>query len=584
MKTKTIFTLTLWLIVLSSQSQLFQRPFGIVGFYFQDVSTVQFSNQSENLIVAGNFFQTNFLNPRTELIRLDEITGDIIWQNKYIAQQSDFYNVRVFDVVAYVDANGHDILAITGSVIVEDRNRVFIARIDENGNFLGAKYYTNMADEGFFAQGLSIIHTLNGPSGRGFVVGGFTNMDYNHSTNDVHRGFVMYVEEESLNPAWTINVFSNNPASEYDMVSDITETGEGYFITGSIGAEVNGILQQTVLCLEIDFNGNFRWMNSYLTGNYRDVGVDAYYDQSTQEIYLLTNYSIMHYFSVTVLNDVTGYMDPSRIWCAIDANNLDRYGFKIMECANNNESSLVVAGYFRNGQYLDEYGNLVQSETIPFLYEFDKATGDQVSVNYFYNVLFEDPGSSDYFAFWNAQMPLIYYPEMALCLHDESGYFVAGYRDGLISGTTPIEFIKTGQDYLNKCYQTQYTLSHNPRNIFPFDCEIISVYPEYFDFTLIPIPEYYYYEISCPNSTGTDQNHESVIEMHPNPVKDRLYISIPDHGPVYYTVYDAKGITTGEGKLNGGETEIDISALSPGLYFIKLLVNDDYMISKVVIE
>jgi hypothetical protein len=586
MKTRSIFTLIFWLIILSSQGQLFQNNYGHFNHYFHDVSTDQFHYNSEHLVIAGNFFQTNFTKPLAEVIRIDHGTGNIIWQNTYIDPQGIYMNVRVFDIVAYVGENGMDLLALTGSVTISNTNCVFIAKIDEYGNFLQAMYYENVVNGVTHSQGLSIIHTLNGPAGRGFVVGGFGNMDYDHATHDTNKGFVLYVEEGNLLPVWAIDVISNNPlpSYEYDMVSDVTETNEGYFITGSIGAMGNLSLQQAVLCLGINFNGDIRWNKSYLVGNSRDVGVDAYYDQATEEIYLLANYSYTHYFGVTVINDISGYIETSKSWYTYDWNNLNKYGFKILESANNNESALVVAGYFRDGQYFDEYGNLIQSATIPFAYEFDKASGDQVSANYFYNIPYQDPGFSDYFDFWNAQMPLIYYPEMALRLNDETGYFITGYRGDSTILSINVELIKTELNHKNLCYRTPIVLLHDTVIFIPVDCVIEPANPGMVFFSLEPMPNAYQDELSCPDPSGTGQIDESIVELHPNPAKDRLYFSIPEQGLVYYSIYNAKGLKTGEGKLNGGESVIDISSLSTGLYFVKLIMNDKYMIRKVIIE
>jgi hypothetical protein len=173
---------------------------------------------------------------------------------------------------------------------------------------------------------------------------------------------------------------------------------------------------------------------------------------------------------------------------------------------------------------------------------------------------------------------------MAISLRDESGYFITGYNGGLNTGTTTIEFIKTGINYLNKCYRSQYALSHNPRNIIPVDCEVNPAYPDFVEFTLTANPYNFYYEISCPNSTGIGQIDEPAIEANPNPAKDRLFISIPDQGNVYYSIFDAKGIKTGEGKLDNGISEIDVSAQRPGLYIVKLLVDNKCIIRKVIIE
>ena len=75
-------------------------------------------------------------------------------------------------------------------------------------------------------------------------------------------------------------------------------------------------------------------------GNARDVGVDTYYDANTDEVYLLSNFSQRHYFSVTVLNDNTGVIDFTKSWVG-DAPNYDRYGFSINESLSSNSNLLI---------------------------------------------------------------------------------------------------------------------------------------------------------------------------------------------------------------------------------------------------
>jgi hypothetical protein len=582
MKTKTIFTLTLWLIMLSSQSQLFQKNYGHFN-YLHDVSIAQLQGNSENLILAGNFFEPNFADPNMEICRIDHTSGNIIWQNYYVNPQGTFPIVRVFDIVAYTDQGGADMLAITGYVTKAGINYVFVAKIDENGNYMDASYYVSNIPQAVHTQGLRIIFTLNGPDGRGFVVGGFTNTDYDHQTNDVHKGFVMYVKEDNLMPMRTITINSTNPYdSQYDMVSDITETASGFCVTGSLGL-LNPSLQQAVLCLGIDFNFNLRWTNSYFVSNSRDVGVDIYYDQGADEIYLLANYSSTNYFGVTVINDLAGYIINSKCWYAYDVNNTKRYGFTISESFFNSPGSLLIGGYIKDGEYIDEFGNLVPSQTIPFAYEFDKMTGNQLTVNYFYNIPHQDPGFTDYFDFWNTQMPLIYYPEMTLSLRDMSGYFLVGYRANTLANTVNAELIKTGVGLDNECYRTPYVISHNTLVIAPMETQIILEGPDYIDLDLVSFSTGYDLITSCPGLSVDESGLNFNLTISPNPARDRLYISMPDHGNVYYSIFDTKGIKTSEGKLNGGP-EIDISELRPGIYFIKLLMNDNYITRKVIIE
>jgi len=585
MKSKTIFTLTFWLIVISSQSQYFQKNYGHNN-YCHDVCTAQMQGSITNIIIAGNYFEPNFTNPNMELCSIDQNSGNLAWQYNYIDSQGILSIIRVFDVVAYTDQVGDNMLAVTGSVTTSNTNYAFVAKFDKDGTFVDAAYYVYILPSPAHSQGLSIIYTLNGPEGSGFVVGGFTCIDYDHQTNDAHKGFVMYVKEDNLMPKWTIIINSTNPYdSQYDMVSDVTETISGFFVTGSLGVMRLSTLQQAVLCLGIDFDGGLRWTNSITIGNSRDVGVDAYYDQNSNEVYLLANNSDTHHFSIIDINDGNGIIDYSRSWNAYDGSNIERYGFTVTESLANNPGSLVIGGYIKEGEYTNELGNPIQSQTLPFAYEFDKMNGNQVSANYFYNIPYQDPGFSDYFDFWSNQMPLIYYPNMMLMLRDLIGYFIIGYRAYPLMTDVNAEYIKVDPAFINECYRTSCVISHSALTTGALETQVTQAFPDYIHFILLPVQSGYDYKVSCPDVSISDRKFNYVnVDISPNPAHDRLFFNISSQEPVYYSIYNAKGIKTGEGKLNSGESEIDISMQSPGLYFIKLLINDEYMTRKVIIE
>lgn len=489
MKAK-MFILTLLIsISVSVQSQVFQQHLQIPGNYFHEVCTDQLNSSSEDLIIAGNFFDATFSNPMIELIRVDELTGNLVWQYNYYDATNTYEKVRIFDVLAY-SSSDEDMLVLTGSLNIDNINYLFIIKVDESGNYIDGMYYKNLVLGETHAQGLDIIYAQGA-----LVVSGFSNMDYNHSTNDSKTGFVMMVDM-GLTPIWTKNISTNYPNAnnDFDMVSDVTETSDGFFITGSISSAPSSTLQ-AVLSAKVDFSGNVQWINSYLYGNSQDVGVDAYYDADFNEIYLLCNYSASHYFGVTVIDNNTGAMDPSKSFVAYDWDNLNRYGFTIMESENAN--NLVVAGYMRDGYYVDEYNNTMFSQTIPFVWEFDKATGDQKGVNYFYNIPFTDPGFSDYFDFWNFQMPLIYYPDMALNLSNGSGYFLTGFRSDSITGFTEIEMINTDINHRTHCYQTPLELNHNTIQTTNVATDITDGNPIYFEFALSRTSYDYIIDSSC---------------------------------------------------------------------------------------
>lgn len=587
MKVKLFILTFLTMILFSGQSQVFQKHFQIPGYYFHEVCTEQFSAATNDQIVGGNYFDNNFLNPMMELIRIDVNYGYLTWQHTYIDPTGVLEEVRLFDMVAYT-SNGEDMLAITGSVTSLGMKYIFIATVDEFGNFVSGSFYTDIPTAGIHSQGLSIIYTQQDQEG--FVVGGFKNMDYNHGTPDIKSGFVMQVDM-NLNPIWVVGISYNQTISQeyYEMVSDVTEVLDGFFITGSVTyMHPYQYTQQAVLCMKIDLNGNLQWENSYLIGNSRDVGVDAYYDEPTDEIYLLTNYSYSHYFGITVFDNATGDIDLSRSWLALGWNNLNRYGFNIMESCSDNISNLVIAGYMREEQYDDPYGNPVLSQTIPFVYEFEKASGEQVGSSFFYNIPFMDPGFSDYFDFWNnGQSPLIYHPHMALKLNNGTGYFIAGFRSNSSNAYTDIELFTTDFYHLNECDQTPIMPLHEPIQPTPVATySSNTALPGPIPFTLTKgTYDDVLYVASCDSIVGIIQHDESDIEIYPNPASDQLHVKITDQYAIsQYAIFNTLGSKVAEGKINTETSVINISTLNKGVYFIRIYYNDQYIVKKVFIH
>jgi hypothetical protein len=468
---------------------VFQEHLQLPGNYFHELTTDQLSNASQDLIVAGTYFNDSLVDPAMEVMRIDEINGGLIWQKTYYDNTNALVDIRIFDIVTY-NNGGSERIGITGSVSMGGNNYLYIAKLDENGSYLGGSYYMDLIPGTVHSQGLNIIY-----SQQGFVVGGFTNMDYSLSNVSDKSGFVMKTDT-NFNPMWTKMLVTNHPTAirDYDMVSDITETDDGYFVTGSLTC-VPFSTQQGVMCLKLNYAGNVMWTQSYVYGNSQDIGVDAYYDASTDEIYLLANYSASHYFGVTLLDDNTGSIDASRTWRAYDWNELNRYGFKIMASADT--ANLVVTGYMTDGMWIDETGSTVFSKTVPFVYEFMKSNGDQVGPAFYYHVPHTDPGFVDYFDFWYGQLPLIYYPEMSLKLHNSNEYFHLAYRTDAVNGFTNIEMIKTDFTHRNHCFQSPLALNHDPvvPTFIPLDTIVGS--PTAISFTLTEMINPYVMDSSC---------------------------------------------------------------------------------------
>ncbi|MEM7187144.1 MAG: T9SS type A sorting domain-containing protein [Bacteroidota bacterium] len=542
----------------------FQKTVGIVNKHYHDLNLEPMNDGTDDFIVAGNLFDATMQNEELTLKRVDQ-NGVVVWIKKYT--NAGLVHARVFDMVTLPTD-----IYITGSVDVSGVRKMFIAQIQATtGAFIQANYY-DIVGPNFNSRGLKIIHTLSDADGDGvndpgFVVGGFFSdcyaVDINCTFNNI--GFVLRTDL-GLNHLWTTEIDANNPINtlEYDFVNGITETNDGFFITGSAtGVLPSNAVQQAVLAHKLDFAGTFVWDSSYIFGNSNDLSTDAYFDAASNEIYVLANYSISHYFGVTVLNNTTGATSTS--WVATGAD-LDKYGFRIMESINSN-NNLVITGYDRDENWTNSSGSFTGQST-PFVYEFVKATGAQVGTSYQYLVPHAEP-TGDEFNFWSGQMPLIYYPDISTLYLGAGGgadYYHVGYRTNPSATFSETELYRTPVNYRNECDFQQLQLSPNSITL-----QAVPVTSGGIPVATVPLTltdAVIAFQISmCDPSLGVEHPSEENIRLHPNPASD--YVHIDGNGVSQLEIVDALGRTIRRQSIASG-SPIFIGDLVPGMYFLRV--------------
>jgi hypothetical protein len=382
----------------------------------------------------------------------------------------------------------------------------------------------------------------------------------------------------NLNPLWTTEMDSTIPNGQldYDFINHITETADGFFIAGSV---TNQSTFQVVLALKVDFQGNFAWNESYQSGNSKDLSVDAYYDDSTDTIYMLCNYSQAHYFGVTELNNTTGSINSSNSWVASSASNIDVYGFTIMESLNSSDN-LIVTGYDKEENWIDQDGTSQFGQNNLYIYEFNKATRSAIAINYQYLVPHIEP-IGDEFNFWNFQLPLIYYPDISFAkgFSDEPKYFHIGYRTESTATFSEAEIFKTSNDKLNDCEQLEIILTnsvvggqHVPLIYGP---TVVSATPlEVFNTILN------YTIDSCDPSLSVGENNTNEIFIIPNPVTNLLYIVSGDKR-FTYRIIDSSGKVIDANEINT-ENSIYVGNLNVGIYFIEVISDNSFKVLKFI--
>ena len=562
MKSKLLFLVFGLLVTFSGYGQS-QKTIGVVNKNYHDLNIEPTNDGTNDFIVAGNLFDAPMQNEELTLKRVDQ-NGVVVWIKKYTS--TGLVHARVFDMVIVGGS-----IFITGSIDVTGVRKVFIAEIlASNGTFVTANYY-EIVSPNFNARGLKIIHTQSDANNDtvpdpGFVIAGFFSdcyaVDINCTFNNI--GFVLRTDI-NLNHIWTTEIDANNPINslEYDFANGITETNDGFFITGSAtGITPNSTVLQGVLAHKIDFSGVFMWDSSYIFGNASDVSTDAYYDVGTNQVYVLVNYSISHYFGVTVLNNLTGV--NTLAWVAT-GNDMDKYGFRIMESANS-ANNLVISGYDRDENWTNASGSFFGQSTL-FVYEFTKTTGAQVGTSYQYLVPHIEP-AGDEFNFWSGQLPLIYYPDMSQLYISTDGtanYYHVGYRTNPSATFTETELYRTPLNFRNECDHLILQLTPNTGSLIPIQVTSgqvpTSTMPLTFNDMVIA------FQISmCDPALSIDEEQKDKGSMYPNPASDVVYFT--GDSIETYAVLDALGRIVFTGTLTE-EKSIYIGDLAQGMYFIQ---------------
>lgn len=564
MKTKLLFIACL-LTTITASSQLLQKNFGTPQKHFINANLAPVDDGSNDIIIASNLFDTNATVSEPTLKRVDE-NGAVVWIKTY--ENTALQNARLFDVENYLD-----LIFVTGSIDVTGTKRVFVAKIEAlSGNVLDAKYY-DIVSSNFNSRGLKILATNSdsnndGVADPGFVITGFFSSCFTVDLScSLNAGFVLRTDL-NLNLLWSRELESIIPggsSQDYDFINGIVETNDGFLLTGSVTGQDTSI-QQAVLAHKFDFEGNFIWDSSYIFGNSRDVSVDAYYDPGTNEVYMLSNYSNSHHFGVTVLDNTTGVINLSKSWYVNESNfELDFYGFKLLE-SDANSNNLIVMGYRRdylNGSSIDQTNVIV--------YEFDKATGNQVGLSYQYLLPFQEPMGDEY-NFWNAQMPLMYYPDMAMNYTSNAGvpsYYAVGYRevDPAAGGFTNIELFRIDTLNRNVCDNLILNFTTNPLGtVTPLTTVSSGNTPVTSPTLALSFLVPNYTEGSCDPTMSIESNQSLNIKMYPNPASESVFISTHDVARIQ--IYDVTGKLLLESNTYSPQEGIYVGDFKNGMYLV----------------
>jgi len=81
---------------------------------------------------------------------------------------------------------------------------------------------------------------------------------------------------------------------------------------------------------------------------------------------------------------------------------------------------------------------------------------------------------------------------------------------------------------------------------------------------------------------GIEEQIKSHIKVFPNPTAEIINISISPESRYNFSIFDINGRALNSGQLNDINTILDVSALSSGMYFIKVYNEKDSETFKII--
>lgn len=543
-----------------------QNNYGVDLSHTKHANLTTINDGSGDIAISSNIYDDVLQTYQLSVKRIDP-ANNIVWSKTY--ESTILSKARVFDIEGLFDY-----IYVTGTVEDGGLKKAFVARIEAFTGDLTAAVVLDIHDPTFNSTGLKLLGTSSDATGDGnanfgvLLTGYYSTCPTFDISCAVNKGFAVRLDF-NLNTIWSIDMYSAVPGSpqQYNFINGATETSDGFILTGSATGETSiGQIRQAVLAHKVDFEGNSMWDNSYIYGNSNDISVDAYYDQDTEEVFMLVNYSNTHHFAVTALENATGNIIPAKSWYAMTPTEGNFYGFSLLRSASN-VNNLIITGYAR------EYWDGVHlNNTNVFILEFEKADGNIVGDAYVYEVFHQDVFIDEY-DFWFFQMPLVYYPDISILHNDGNSdfYISLGYRTNA-DGLTETEFFKTSTNKQNECDNSILNLNIQPQSNIEFISTVFVGFNPSFDNSL-SFNEHTisFNEGSCSSTVFAEEIRLSNDAVFPNPASDIINVSDSEISKLEIIDYTGKVLMSKSLKNNN---QINISHISDGLYLINLHYND----------
>ena len=78
--------------------------------------------------------------------------------------------------------------------------------------------------------------------------------------------------------------------------------------------------------------------------------------------------------------------------------------------------------------------------------------------------------------------------------------------------------------------------------------------------------------------------NQELLKVYPNPAKDKIIVRVSKNGNSNILITDMLGKKIKEIKTTELQTEINVSDLQGGVYFIKLTIGNENSVQKIIIQ
>lgn len=532
--------------------------------------------ENQDFVVAGTLFERGKLTNTTVGVRRFDNTGSLIWEEEYFLDGVD--DARCFDVAVAGSAD-EPVLAVTGYVQTSNSNvpRTFVMTLDaSNGSIIEYKEFTlSNYDQ---STALDILYSYNEKT---YYVAGYQAEDILDVNGD-KIGFVLALDPD-LNVNWTYYISSPANDADRNMANNITEIdGKGIFVTGSVNnnSTTPGMGVVSTLKIMLDYGGSLVWDLTSISTNSHECGVDGVYNPDKDELYVLSNNSVVHTFELQRIDNAS---NAGASIAMSGTNNLlnilgNVEGFSLAFDPNSTKSDLVVAGMIRNMPN-------ATANTPTFI---AKVSASDFSVSPLHYIESNNAGYRDHdhdmFQAFYGQQAIINYPDILGVF--PKNYVILGY-EGLNGYSLSVTRTDANGNTPSSA-DCEITVKGDPVNIEPTltkaytekqsaDEERLNANLERLKYEIYKDCEPLYVESkNKPSGLAQAAALQNGFKVYPNPASSNLQIGMPksdNEMQVTVRLVDALGRVVMEHEGNytsGAVAQFNVSNLPEGVYFLSV--------------